>query len=100
MTKAALVALGLLATMGSAHAQRAADAPGRYQIVMNPNAAVHTYLLDTATGRIWQLSRFTFLNGDPQAWDIMERLDNGEEYRGFVSRHGRKTPAAPTPAPR
>jgi hypothetical protein len=39
--------------------------PGRYQIVMNPQIRADTFLLDTATGKIWQLAKLTMGNPFP-----------------------------------
>jgi hypothetical protein len=69
---------------------------GRYQIVMSPHAARYTFLLDTETGRVWQLTAFTFLNGDPSVWDLMPRIDNFEDYEKVVHDRGRK-PTSPPP---
>ena len=47
--------------------------PGRYQIITSPQAVKFTFLLDTATGRVWQLATFTDIKGDPTLWQIMPR---------------------------
>jgi hypothetical protein len=50
--------------------------PGRYQIVMHPQFRSDQYLLDPATGQVWQLTKFGGLKGEPEAWKFMTRLDN------------------------
>lgn len=59
-------------------------AAGRYQIVMNPNVRADTFLLDTATGVVWTLVKYTDLKGQPQVWDVMIRLDSLKEFQEFV----------------
>ena len=51
---------------------------GRYQIVMRKDIRADTYLLDTATGRVWQHVQFVQLEGGPVAWRFMPRLDSSE----------------------
>ncbi len=58
--------------------------PGRYQIVMNPGAARFTFLLDTVIGRVWQLTQFTDLKNDPDAWELVPRIDSTEDFDAFV----------------
>ncbi|WP_426608868.1 hypothetical protein [Bradyrhizobium sp. McL0616] len=41
---------------------------GRYQIFMHPQFRGDQYLLDSATGQIWQLTKFGNLQGEPLAW--------------------------------
>jgi hypothetical protein len=67
---------------------------GRYQIVMSPHVARDTFLLDTETGRVWQLTAFMFLNGEPAVWNLMPRIDNLEDHQRVVNDHGRKSPPA------
>ena len=35
------------------------SAPGRYQIVINPTVRADTFLLDSETGRVWQMTQYT-----------------------------------------
>jgi hypothetical protein len=84
--------------MNVAVAQEGKPAPasGRYQILMSPHNARDTFLLDTETGRVWQLAVFSFLNDDPAVWDLMPRIDGPDDYDKVVKEHGRKPrPAAP-----
>jgi hypothetical protein len=70
---------------------------GRYQIVMHPTFRGDQYLLDTVTGQIWQLTKFSSLQGEPLAWMPMTKIDSDAEYRSFVM--SRKMNDASTPAP-
>jgi hypothetical protein len=69
---------------------------GRYQIIMSPHNARDTFLLDSETGRVWQLTIFTFLNGEPGVWDLMPRIDTPEDHAKVVNDYGRKPPQAAT----
>lgn len=51
----------------------------RYQIVFSPHKAADTFLLDTQKGRIWQLSKFTDISGQPLAWADMDIIDSQGE---------------------
>jgi hypothetical protein len=73
---------------------------GRYQIVFSPHAARDTFLLDTQTGKVWQVTQFSFLNDEPVVWNFMPRIDNDVDYMKVVSDFGRKPPPAPAAAPR
>jgi hypothetical protein len=64
--------------------------PGRYQIIMNPQLARNTFLLDTATGRVWQLTTFSDVNDTPSVWTIMPRVDNDLEIGQLVRERGLK----------
>jgi hypothetical protein len=69
---------------------------GRYQIVTSPHNARDTFLLDTETGRVWQLTVFSFLNDDPVVWNLMPRIDTPDDYGAVIKDHGRKQrPATP-----
>jgi hypothetical protein len=63
---------------------------GKYQIVISPHTARDTFLLNTETGQVWQLTQFTFLNGEPVAWNAVPRIDNDDDYEKLVVDHGRK----------
>jgi hypothetical protein len=63
---------------------------GRFRIFFSPHARADTYLLDTQTGKVWQLTQFTGLNGEPTAWVPMSRLENSEDQAAFVRAHGGK----------
>jgi hypothetical protein len=66
----------------------------RFRIVFSPHARADTFLLDTQTGRVWQLMG---LNGEPTAWTPMTRLDSAEAQAAFARSHGvRRSPQGPT----
>ena len=53
-----------------------AAAPGRFQIVASGQTRTGPFLLDTQTGRIWQLREFAGLQGSPVAWHEMTIIDD------------------------
>lgn len=67
--------------------QQAPEAPvrlvrppvGRYQIVFSPNVRADTFLLDTQKGRVWQMTKFSDLPGEPTAWNEMDVIDSTGE---------------------
>lgn len=65
--------------------------PGRYQIVFNPSVRADTFMIDTATGRVWQRTNFPSLNGEPDAWNLMVRLDSPSDREAFLLMYGRKS---------
>ena len=77
-----------LAIPTAAYAQSAtASAVGRYIIVPSPIAGKLTFLLDTATGKTWQLASIADLEGTPDAWKPMARIDNQEERNWLERTH-------------
>jgi hypothetical protein len=75
-----------------------AKQPGRYQIFMHPQFGGDQYLLDTATGQVWQLVKFGSLEGEPIAWRPMVKLDDEAQLRAFYSANRLKPDALSTPA--
>ena len=65
---------------------------GRYVIVHSPHIQRDTVLLDTATGKTWQLRNDPATGED--YWDPLARTDNVEESRDYLRRHPPK-PKAP-----
>ena len=53
-----------------------AAAPGPFQIVASGQTRTGPFLLDTQTGRIWQLREFAGLQGSPVAWHEMTIIDD------------------------
>ena len=51
----------------------------RYQIVFGPHARADTFMLDTQTGRIWQRTHLTDVEGEPDIWLIQKRFDSIED---------------------
>ena len=58
-------------------------APGRYVIVHSPHVQRDTVLLDTATGKTWQLQTDSSLAGEPYIWVPLARDDNPAEMATF-----------------
>lgn len=77
-----------------ASATRPVGQQGRFQLVMNPAARADTFLLDTATGQIWQRTKYTDLEGQPEVWQYQDRVDSQLELVAWAADHGRK-PAPP-----
>ncbi len=61
--------------------------PGRYQIVFSPLLARDAFLLDTATGQVWQLVKGA--KGD-ELWEPMSRSDSRKAERDFEEWLGTK----------
>ena len=57
---------------------------------MHPQFRADQYLLDTATGQVWQLTKFSALKGEPEAWKYMQRLHNEIEMFAWVKSKGFK----------
>jgi hypothetical protein len=53
---------------------------GRYQIVFSPHNVSDTFLVDTATGRIWRDKKFVAYEGDPEGWETEHRFDAEPEW--------------------
>lgn len=71
--------------------------PARFQLSFSPFARADTFLLDTQTGRVWQLTKFTSLKGDPIAFDEVAVIDEtrsaGIPLDEFKSQYESKTKA-------
>ena len=59
---------------------------GRYVIVHSPHIQRDTVLLDTVTGKTWQMQTDSSREGDPVVWTPLARTDNLAE----VVEHNRK----------
>lgn len=96
---ALILAVGCIALVAQstrpAPTPRAAGQPGRYQIVINPGARADTFLLDTTTGQVWQRTKYTDLEGQPEVWQYQDRVDSQLDLIAWAADHGRK----PAPAP-
>lgn len=57
---------------------------GQYEIVINPNVGKFQYLLDKQNGRVWQLTQFTDIQGQPVAWKNMIKINNEDELIEFA----------------
>jgi hypothetical protein len=85
-TKRAICVLCLaiwLSTPALAEPDDTQSTPGRYQIVVNPQTRADTFLLDTATGRVWMVFKHADRVGEPTVWEEMGRLDNLKDYTEF-----------------
>jgi len=60
---------------------------GRFQIIPNAN---DTFLIDTATGDVWHLTRHTDFNKDPLAWTLMFRLARPSDTGALLTEYGLK----------
>lgn len=49
---------------------------GRFVIVFSPYARADTFLLDTQTGKTWQLAKYTDVLGEPLVWQYLSKFDN------------------------
>ena len=98
--------IALLAQSATPQA-RPSSPTGRFQVVVNPNARADTFLLDTATGRVWQRTKYTNLPDQPEVWQIQDRVDSRVDLLAWASDHMPKpapapaveAPPAPPPAP-
>lgn len=82
-----------LAAAAQANAAPQLNAPvqsGRFQIFFSPHARGDTFLVDTQTGKVWQLIKFTDVRGEPTVWDRMDRLDDDAQTLRFLRQHGAK----------
>lgn len=97
---AAIVSLGIVFAASLATAQerpqaRAPDQYGRYVVTFSPFARADSFLLDTQTGRVWQLTRFTDLEGEPLIWKNMERIDSEAQLMQWLRSQAPKTSDRP-----
>ncbi|HEX7856254.1 MAG TPA: hypothetical protein VF489_09065 [Sphingobium sp.] len=76
-----------------AFAQAGPVGSGRFVIVHSPHVQRDTVLLDTATGKTWQLQSAAFREGEPEVWEPMTRMDNAAE----VAELNRYNPPKPQP---
>lgn len=66
---------------------------GRYQIVLSSITNTSKYLLDTWTGKTWQLVQFTEFSGEPLVWMAMDRIDGMKDYQEWQKAHFTKEEA-------
>jgi hypothetical protein len=65
---------------------------GRYQIVFSPHMREDTFLIDTDTGRIWQMTEIADLPGKPSVWEEMTRFNSPRDEILFRAAMGDKSP--------
>jgi hypothetical protein len=74
---------------------------GRFQIVFGPFARADAFMLDTQTGQVWQLTKYTDMQGEPLVWTRMPRLDSADEIATFYRANKKVTPTTqPATAPK
>lgn len=99
MIKAVLMITALLAFSGAAQAQQSPSQPGRYQLITG-GSNFQTFMIDTATGRVWRPITFTDLKTDPMVWRLMDRLDSDADISAIIQRYGLKPPDQSNPPAR
>ncbi len=52
---------------------------GRYVIVFSPLVPQDKFLLDTQKGKVWQLTKYPDLVGEPTVWEDMGITDNSAD---------------------
>lgn len=97
MVRAILVAVAIVCSSINAIAAPSASEVGRFQIVLNPSVRADTFLLDTETGRVWRLVKYTDLKDQPEAWEFMDRLDDVGEMKAFGRVYGETAPQTDPP---
>lgn len=70
--------------------------PGRFQIVLGSLNGAEQFLLDTATGQVWQVARYTAGRGQPYILSLMRRIDSLADEQKLVEDYG-LIQQAPTP---
>jgi hypothetical protein len=60
--------------------------PGRYVVVHSPHVQRDTVLLDTATGKTWQIQADAS-RGNADIWVPLAREDNPAEYQAWLRRN-------------
>jgi hypothetical protein len=94
------LALGFIATLSSsATAEEPANQIGRYQIISSNLAVKFTFLLDTVTGQVWQFAKYTDVNGDPELWEPMMRIDSAAALTELINAKGIKQKPTPPRQP-
>jgi hypothetical protein len=61
----------------------------RYQLVAS-NLKDTAFIIDTSTGRTWQLVEDTSLVGNPRVWQNMDRVDDEAQFNAWVAQHEAK----------
>jgi hypothetical protein len=57
---------------------------------MSPITARDVFLVDTATGRVWQRTTMQFLFGEPDVWEPIPRFDTDQDRLDFERQTGFK----------
>ena len=72
-------------------------APGRFVIVHSPHTQRDVMLLDTATGKTWQLQTDPSRMGEPSFWVPMSHVDDAAQTAQFLRDYPLKASPAPKP---
>jgi hypothetical protein len=95
-----VVAAALSALLGTAALAQQAPTPsqvqtsgGRYQIIFSPRTERATFMLDTQTGRVWQVINYSYLTGDPTVWVLMDQVNTPADEDKLDAKYPRKPPA-------
>lgn len=75
-------------------APRSPEQYGRFVITFSPFARADTFLLDTQTGKVWQLTRFTDIQGDPLVFKNLDRIDSEAQFDVWLRSQRLKEPSA------
>jgi hypothetical protein len=86
----AAVVIGIAGLVPRGAAQETPSELGRYSIFINTSVRADTFLLDTVSGQIWQLGKYTDLEGEPTAWSPMTRLDGQADFERFFQAYAPK----------
>jgi hypothetical protein len=70
---------GYILDRASAQATASSSRNGRYVIAFSPATKPETFLVDTQKGRVWQLAKFTELEGEPTLWKGIVAIDDAKE---------------------
>ena len=71
--------------------QAVGNAPsGRYQLVLNPEFRGDAFLVDTQTGKIWQRTQITNVQGEPTIWQAQVRVDSEADFLRWGSQQTMK----------
>lgn len=64
-----LISMLSILQLSNVFAESITHAPNqRFQILFSPHKAADTFMLDTQTGKVWQLTQFSDVNGEPVVW--------------------------------
>jgi hypothetical protein len=99
MRQLTLVVGFIAALSSSAAAEESANQIGRYQIVSSNLAVKFTFLLDTVAGQVWQFAKYTDVNGDPELWEPMMRIDSPAALTELINGKGIKQKPTPPRQP-
>lgn len=85
------LAMMVLPSVAAAQAKEPVLVPqqqeGRFVIVHSPHARIDTMLLDTATGRTWELVRYTNLQDEPRVWVPVRQENTDADAIATVRAH-------------